>query len=78
MSRFDYVKYDEQAAADQALFKQKFEELEHLVNAKIPGRAGSLVHTKMEEAYMWIGKGIRDGQIQRNGQAELQEARTNS
>lgn len=32
----------------------------------------------LEKSYMWVGKRIRDEQIQRNGSAELQEERTNS
>lgn len=31
----------------------------------------------LEEAYMWVGKAIRDDQIKRNGAAELQEGRNN-
>ena len=78
MSRFDYVKYDDQAAAEQAEFKAKFQELEQMAVTKLPGRPGSLVLTKLEEAYMWVGKGVRDAQIQRSGSAELQESRTNN
>jgi hypothetical protein len=36
---------------------------------------GGVVLTKLEEAYMWIGKAIRDEQIERNSKAELQESR---
>lgn len=79
MSRFDYVKYDEQAATLQADFKDRFEALEGTVALLVkPGGAGrtaSLALTKLEEAYMWIGKAIRDDQIERNGSAELQEER---
>ena len=41
-------------------------------------RTVALALTKLEECYMWIGKAIRDDQIERNGSAELQEERTNS
>jgi len=79
MGSFDYVKYDDVAAETQAGFKSCFEELEAAVNRNLkPGRASSLVKTKLEEAYMWVGKAIRDEQIVRNGSAELQESRTNS
>jgi len=78
MSRFDYVKYDEKAAEDQAQFKALFEEVETAITRNLkPGRASSLVLTKIEEAYMWIGKAIRDEQIARNGSAPLQEERKN-
>ncbi len=36
------------------------------------------VLTSVEESYMWIGKAIRDEQIERNGSAPLQEARGDS
>lgn len=78
MSRFDYVKYDDQAIKDQAAFKQEFETLSVAVEVSLKSpRAKALVQTKLEEAYMWIGKAIRDDQIVRNGSAPLQEERTN-
>lgn len=71
MGPFDYIKYDEQAASNQARFKAAFEELEALVTAQLPaGRAQSLVLTKLEEAYMWVGKAIRDDQVARTGKSE--------
>lgn len=76
-NRFDYVRYDETAQKQQELFKQKFQDLEATVAHFKPGRALSLVLTKLEEAYMWVGKAIRDEQIARNGSAPLQEERTN-
>lgn len=66
--RFDYVRYDDTAAENQRAFKAMFEELEAHVSASLkPGRAQSLVLTKLEEAYMWVGKAIRDEQIARGG-----------
>jgi len=79
MSRFDYVKYDHIAVADQETFKTLFTKLEQATVTMLkPGRAQSLVLTKLEEAYMWVGKAIRDEQIARAGKADLQEDRTNS
>jgi len=76
MSRFDYVKYDDKAIDQQGWFKQEFEELESGVNQFLQSpRAKALVLTKLEEAYMWVGKAIRDDQIARNGSAPLQEER---
>lgn len=76
MSRFDYVKYDSKAISDQNGFKETFEKLEGRVHDSLTSpRAKALVLTKLEEAYMWIGKAIRDDQIERNGSAELQEER---
>lgn len=75
--RFDYVKYDEQAIKCQAQFKEAFESIERMVDTLPNGRAKSLIFTKLEEAYMWTGKAIRDDQIARNGTAPLQEERGN-
>lgn len=78
MSRFDYVKYDPPAVELQNEFKSDFEALAVMVEEKLPkGRAQALVLTKLEEAYMWVGKAIRDKQIERNGSAPLQEERKN-
>lgn len=76
--RFNYVKYDEVATVNQQAFKDLFEQIEtHVVASLKPGRAQSLVLTKLEEAYMWVGKAIRDEQIARNGSAEEQPERNN-
>jgi uncharacterized membrane-anchored protein YjiN (DUF445 family) len=74
--RFDYIKYDDKARQSQESFKECFEALEDLVNNELAdGRSKSLVFTKLEEAYMWVGKAIRDDQVVRNGSAPLQEER---
>lgn len=79
MARFDYVKYDEKGTLDQAAFKEVFQKLEDMTDSLIASpRAKALAHTKLEEAYMWIGKAIRDDQITRNGSAELVESRSHS
>ena len=79
MNRFDYVKYDEGAQIIQEGFKQMFMELEDKAETLLVSpRARALVLTKLEEAYMWVGKAIRDDQISRLDVAELQEERTNS
>jgi hypothetical protein len=78
MSRFDHVKYDDKSFVAQKMLKTMFEDLEAEINECIPdGRGKALALTKLEEAYMWCGKGIRDDQIARNGSAELQEERNN-
>lgn len=74
--RFDYVKYDEKATEAQAIFKTEFEKLESLTDGLVgEGRAKALVFTKLEEAYMWIGKAIRDDQVKRNAGTTLNETR---
>lgn len=77
MSRFDYVKYDEQSVATQEVIKKAFTDIEFALSNIADGRAKSLALTKIEEAYMWCGKGIRDQQLMRNKDTELQEDRTN-
>ncbi len=74
MGRFDYVKYDEQATKTQQEFKEVFEALENDVNERLEdGRAKALVLTKLEEAYMWIGKSIRDTQVAKRAAEEQPE-----
>ena len=74
-TRFDYVAYDEQATKLQAEFKQKFIELDEMIERSLlKGRAQSLVLTKLEEAYMWVGKAVRDEQVTYRA-ARLQERR---
>lgn len=76
MSRFDYVKYDGKAVTDQVILKEQFVKIEEEINIRISdGRAKSIALTKLEEVYMWVGKGIRDDQVDRNGAAALQEER---
>jgi hypothetical protein len=76
--RFDYVKYDEKATADHAGLKEAFLKMERLVETSLePGRAKALILTKLEEAFMWVGKAIRDEQVAKRG-AELQEGRSNT
>lgn len=66
--RFSYVKYDAECSALQEMFKGLFEQVEQAVQENLPHcRATNLVHTKMEEAYMWVGKSIRDIQIAKDG-----------
>lgn len=77
MSRFDYVRYDDAAQKQQAMFKDWCAMLEGGINGLGTGRAQALALTALEETYMWIGKAIRDEQIKRNGSAPLQEERGN-
>lgn len=79
MGRFDYVKYDALAIAAQDGFKAMVIELETHIDGSIRSRRARLIALeKLEEVYMWIGKGIRDDQIKRGFFLNLQEERTNS
>lgn len=75
-NRFDYVKYDQFSQEKQVSFKEKFSFLAKMVEEDLSnGRAKALVLTKLEEAYMWVGKAIRDEQIEQGMTAPLQEER---
>lgn len=66
--RFSYVRYDDVHAKLQGDFKRLFEDIECLAASELgQSRAASLVMTKLEEAYMWVGKAIRDSQIEKDG-----------
>lgn len=78
MNRFDYVRYDQLAEADQKFFKKQFMDIERELDKHHDGRYKSMAMTALEEAYCWVGKMIRDEQIKRTGKSELQEERTNS
>lgn len=78
-NRFDYVRYDGESLEIQTFFKALFIKLDTEVeHAFKGGRAKALIHTKLEEAYMWVGKAIRDEQIERDALTKLQEERDNS
>lgn len=79
MSRFDYVRYDEQSCEKQENFKSIMISLEKIIDSEIiSARAKALAFTKLEECYMWIGKGIRDDQKSRRFNVTLQEERNDS
>ena len=66
--RFDYIAYDETRKAEQKMFKERFTDLAMVIEQHLDaGRAKSIVFTKLEEAYMWVGKALRDTQIAESG-----------
>jgi len=79
IDRFDHVAYDGYARETQAMFKQLFTAVSQMVEDNCSAaRASSLAQAKLEEAYMWVGKAIRDDQISRNYETKLEENRRNS
>lgn len=77
-TRFDYVQFDDVAAEKAAAFKNQFIELERMAEEQlVGGRSKSELLTKLEDAYAWVGKAIRDEQIQNRG-ADLQERRNHA
>lgn len=78
MSRFDYVKYDEEAILAQKVAKYNVTQVETVIEQSLVSpRAKQKALDKLEECYMWIGKAIRDDQIVRGGSAEDVPERTN-
>lgn len=77
MSRFNYTKYDEASKAAQSTIKVEFESLESTIHVFLPGNSleKARVMTKLEEAYMWVGKAIRNQQLLREGGGISQEER---
>lgn len=78
MSRFDYVQYDAQAQEQQIQCKVAATMLENKIDEYLTGAAKQNALRSLEECYMWIGKGIRDEQIKRNGSAPLMEERAST
>ena len=75
-SRFDYIAYDEKSQKIQADFKADVISLESMINGRIKCPVSRHEAIKnLELVYMWIGKGIRNDQIQRDANFKLQEGR---
>jgi len=69
MSRFDYIKYDQKSQDTQAVLKKHFESIEKILDEDLPtGLEKELAIMKLEEAYMWVGKAIKNEQISRLGE----------
>ena len=62
-SRFSYVKYDAKHETLSSKIRTEFENLEVLLLDLGQNREASLAVTKLEEAFMWAGKAIRNSQI---------------
>lgn len=67
MSRFSYIAYDEQSAQKSGQVRDHMQQIEALLLQLPESRACSLALTKLEEAFMWVGKAIRDDQLEREG-----------
>jgi hypothetical protein len=73
MNRFDYFAYDDISKKLQSDIKEVCIRLETEIDASIIcPRSKALALTKLEELYMWCGKGIRNDQLKR-ATSKLQE-----
>ena len=71
------MKYDAPSVKLQNDFRELFERIESLASGTLPeSRAKSLLMTKIEEAYMWVGKAIRDEQLKNRTAEEQPERKT--
>lgn len=75
MSKFNYVKYDERSEMLQNKFKKMVVDLDAMIMSFPNTHTRYNACAALEVFYMWVGKTIRDDQIQRNGYADLQEER---
>lgn len=79
--RFNYVRYDEKSIQQQEKAKELCEQLEsHIDSLKVTSNGSrpiSLALTALEETYMWIGKAIRDNQVERGSNVDHVPERTN-
>ena len=72
-TRFDYVKYDNDSVAMQAMIKKKVLDLEALLEGLGPKtRWHELFIDNLEYTYMCAGKYLRDLQLSRNPETELE------
>lgn len=76
-TRFSYIRYDESSTKQSEEAKDLCEQMESFINSLGAGRPQSLALTSLEETFMWIGKAIRDNQLQRDSQTEHIAERTN-
>ena len=67
----DYIKYDEKSILEQEVAKRFCSDIESLIKELGPGREQSIAITKLEEVYMWVGKAIRNRQIERLGLPQI-------
>lgn len=79
-SSFDYVSFDEQANLFQSGVKDTVQILERTIIAlggksKTARRYRRYAIKALEETYMWIGKGIRENQIERDSSTTLEKGR---
>lgn len=63
MSRFKYIEYNEESQRLSNERKSQSEQYEKLINLLPESREKSIALTKLEECFMWVGKAIRNIQV---------------
>lgn len=63
-SRFDYIEYNQKSQQLSNERKAVSEQYEALINELPNSREKSLALTKLEECFMWVGKAIRNLQLE--------------
>jgi hypothetical protein len=78
-ARFDYVKFDDVSTKLMIEFKVSMSDVERKINNDLasPRHKALALTAFLEEVYCWIGKALRDDQVERVGKVELQEERNN-
>lgn len=66
-ANLDYVVFNTEIAQKHGHLKGLFELLIGEVEELGPSRPASLALTKLEEAFMWTGKALRDQQLETDG-----------
>lgn len=69
--KFDYLKFDEISEALQDEFKLHYDAILILSEKIADKRCRNYLISKLEESYMWTGKGIRQDQINRTSESIL-------
>lgn len=64
MTRFDYIEYTAKSQQLSDERKKLSEKYENLINVLPNSREKSIALTKLEECFMWVGKAIRNMQLE--------------
>ncbi len=65
MARFDSVQFDDIRKRELQVIKEAFERIDHLVDTHLKSsREKAIAYTKLEEAFMWINKALKQDQLE--------------
>jgi len=67
MSKYRSIKFDADLSESHKDITRAFEALDGILCEHLSvGRSSSIVHTKLEEAHMWVGKSLKELQLGRD------------